>query len=198
MNASWLAAARASWRWRGQDRPPFAHPPKPGQTSVWDHPRPPALVPDSREIVIKWGNTEVARTRNAVKLLETSHPPTFYIPLSDVRRDLLRPASGNSYCEWKGPCSYVLHADPFLRQLTVRRYWSLHDGDRVLPRIAWSYPEPLEGAESIADKIAFYATGLHCTVGGEVATPQAGGFYGGWITSDLAGPFKGEPGSSGW
>lgn len=81
---------------------------------------------------------------------------------------------------------------------SLHRYWSLHDGDRVLPRIAWSYPEPLEGADSIADKIAFYATGLRCTVDGEVATPQAGGFYGGWITSDLAGPFKGEPGSSNW
>lgn len=182
MDEVWLAAARASWRWRGQERPPFADVPGPGQTSVWDHPRPPSLVSDSREIVVRWGDMEVARTKGSIKLLETSHPPTFYIPLADVRKDLLRPAPGASFCEWKGPCSY----------------WTLQDGDKQLLRVAWSYPNPLPGAESIADKIAFYAVGLQCTVGGMQVTPQSGGFYGGWITSDLTGPFKGGPGSSGW
>lgn len=178
----WLAAARDHWTWRGARRPAFAAEPGPGQESVWDYPRPPALVPDAREVTIHWHGLPVAHTRRAIRLLETSHPPSFYIPWADVDRSLLQRADGSSFCEWKGPA----------------RYWNLaHEGHR-LDRIAWSYPQPLAGAEAIADCVAFYAEGLDCRVGGQPVTPQPGGFYGGWVTPELVGPFKGGPGSSGW
>jgi uncharacterized protein (DUF427 family) len=177
-----LQRARAQWHWRGQARPPFAEVPGPGQQSVWDFPRPPQLAADEREVVVRWGDLEVARTRRAVRVLETAHPPTFYLPWNDVNRALLQPAGGGSFCEWKGPA----------------RYWSLVHGARQLPGVAWSYPQPLPGAEALADTVAFYAHDLQCSVGGQTARPQGGGFYGGWITPDLAGPFKGDAGSSGW
>ncbi len=177
-----LASARAQWRWRGQGRPPFAHAPAPGQTSVWDFPRPPELVREGREIVVRWGALEVARTSGAWAVRETAHPPTFYLPLADVNRDLLQPGGGGSFCEWKGPA----------------RYWHLVDGHRRLAHVGWSYPQPLPGAEPLVDCVAFYAHHLDCSVGGAKVIPQGGGFYGGWITPDLAGPFKGEPGSGDW
>jgi len=181
----WLRAARSHWRWRGQARPPFAATPVPGQVSVWDFPRPPRLATDGREVVVRWGDVEVARTRRAVRVLETAHPPSYYLPWDDVARHLLEPAGGGSFCEWKGPA----------------RYWSLVSpggGERRLPGVAWSYPQPLAGAEALADCVAFYPAALDCRVDGAPVTPQPGGFYGGWITPDLAGPFKGEPGSEGW
>ena len=163
-----IRAAREKWRWRGQERPPFAVAPGPGQESVWDYPRPPRLAPDTREIVIRWGDHEVARTRRALRILETSHPPTFYLPWDDVAKELLRPAEGSSFCEWKGPA----------------QYWSLVDGDRSLVKVAWSYPQPLEGAEALANRVAFYPVdALECRVDG---------------APELVGPFKGEPGSEGW
>jgi uncharacterized protein (DUF427 family) len=180
-----LQAARDHWNWRGQTRPPFAVVPGPGQVSVWDFPRPPRVVRDAREVVIRWDGFELARTRKAVLVLETSHPPGFYIPWADVNRALLQPAAGSSFCEWKGPASY----------------WSLVNNGRTLPNVAWSYPKPLadaEGAALLAGCVAFYPAQLDCTVGGETVTPQPGGFYGGWITPELTGPFKGEPGTSGW
>jgi uncharacterized protein (DUF427 family) len=179
---NWISAARAQWRWNGHERPPFATIPGPGQTSVWDFPRPPRLAPDTREVIIRWGATEIARTRHAIRVLETAHPPSFYIPWDDVARHLFRPSAGSSFCEWKGPASY----------------WTLVDGGRSLPAIAWSYPHPLEGAETLANCVAFYPRDLDCSVGGEAVSPQPGGFYGGWITPELVGPFKGEPGTSGW
>ena len=179
---TWLEAARAHWNWRGQTRPPFAVTPGPGQVSVWDFPRPPRLVSDSREVVIRWGGAEVARTRQAVLVLETAHPPSFYIPWSDVNRALLQASQGSSFCEWKGPASY----------------WSLLSEERRLPNVAWSYPKPLAGAEALADCVAFYPANLDCTVGGEKVAPQPGGFYGGWITPELVGPFKGDAGTQGW
>jgi uncharacterized protein (DUF427 family) len=178
----WAQAARDSWQWRGSVRPSFAAMPGPGQVSVWDFPRPPKVAFDTREVVVRWGEIEVARTCHAVLVLETSHPPTYYLPWADVARDLLQPAADGSVCEWKGPA----------------KYWTLVDGARRLPKVAWSYPNPLAGAEAIADCVAFYAESLKCTVGGEAVRPQPGGFYGGWITPDLAGPFKGVAGSSGW
>jgi len=178
----WLQAARDQWRWRGQQRPPFAVEPGPGQVSVWDFPRPPRLAADSREVVLRWGSTEVARTRQALCVLETGHPPSFYLPLADVARALLQPAPGGSFCEWKGPA----------------RYWSLVDGPRQLPGVAWSYPQPLAGAEALADRVAFYLGGLQGWIDGAPLLAQPGGFYGGWITPELVGPFKGGPGSEGW
>ena len=178
----WAMAARDQWRWRGEARPPFAALPGPGQISVWDFPRPPRLAPDTREVVIHWGDVEIARTRRAICVLETSHPPSFYLPWDDVAKHLLQPAPGTSFCEWKGPA----------------QYWTLVQGDRRLPGVAWSYPQPLCGAEALAKCVAFYPAELECTVDASVVLPQPGGFYGGWITPDLVGPFKGERGSEGW
>ena len=179
---AWIAAARAHWRWRGDGRPPFAATPQPGQESVWDYPRPPRIVGDRREVVIVWDGVEVVRTRDAVRVLETGHPPSFYLPLADVDRSLLEAASGGSFCEWKGPATY----------------WSLRRGTRVEPAVGWSYPQPLAGAEALAGRIAFYPASLDCRVDGAPVLPQPGGFYGGWITPELVGPFKGGPGSEGW
>ena len=149
---------------------------------MWDFPRPPLVRAEPREIVVRWGALEVARTRNAFKVLETAHPPSFYLPWKDVNAELVRPASGSSYCEWKGPA----------------RYWSLCDGNQTLARVAWSYPEPLEGAQPLADCVAFYPLHLECRVDGARVTPQPGQFYGGWVTPELVGPFKGDPGSESW
>lgn len=178
----WLRGAREHWTWRGQARPSFAQVPAPDQESVWDYPRPPRAVPDAREVIVRWRSFEIARTRSAVRVLETAHPPSFYLPWTDVDRTLLHAATGTSFCEWKGPASY----------------WSLVDGPERLDRVAWSYPSPLSGAEVFADRVAFYPASLECLVGGHRVVPQPGGFYGGWITPELAGPFKGEPGSSAW
>ena len=178
----WLQRARAHWRYTGQERPPFAHDPKPGQESVWDYPRPPRLAADTREIIVRWGARELVRTRRAIRVLETAHAPSFYLPWEDVVRDLVQPAAGTSLCEWKGPA----------------RYWSLVDGDRRLPGVGWSYPQPFAGAEALSDCVAFYPAALECEIDGCKVRPQPGGFYGGWITPELAGPFKGELGSEGW
>ena len=177
-----LEDARSQWHWRGQQRPAFAVAPSPGQQSVWDFPHPPALAADTREVVIHWGGVEIARSRRAIRVLETAHPPSFYLPWVDVARPFFEAAAGASFCEWKGPA----------------RYWSLVDGARRLDRVAWSYPQPLEGAEALADCVALYPTHLDCKVDGLPVRAQPGGFYGGWITAELTGPFKGEPGSEGW
>lgn len=181
-DAGWLDAARSHWHWRGQARPPFATPPNARQESVWDYPRPPRLEVEAREVVVRWGTRLIARSVRAMRALETAHPPSFYIPLDDISPGMLEPAEGTSLCEWKGPA----------------RYWSLVDGKRRLPRVAWSYPRPLAGSEALRDGVAFYCQALECTVGGAPVTPQPGGFYGGWITPEVVGPFKGEPGSEGW
>ena len=131
---------------------------------------------------MRWGSREVARTRRAIRVLETAHPPSFYLPWDDVARDLLVPGSGSSFCEWKGRA----------------QYWSLMDGTQRLVNVAWSYPAPEPRFASIQDTIAFYPSSLQCTVDGAPVTAQPGGFYGGWITPELAGPFKGESGSTGW
>lgn len=177
-----MKQAREAWQWRGCGRPPFAVIPLPGQESVWDYPRPPRLVCDPREVVVKWGSLEVARTTRAIRVLETAHPPSFYLPWSDVARGLFQEAAGSSYCEWKGPA----------------RYWSLAHADRRLASVAWSYPHPLAGAEALANCVAFYATVLECRVDGSLVQPQPGGFYAGWITPEVVGPFKGGPGSNAW
>jgi uncharacterized protein (DUF427 family) len=177
-----LDQARSQWRWRGDVRPPFAVRPGPGQESVWDYPRPPVLQREAREVIVRWKGRVVARTRSALRWLETAHPPCVYLPPQDVDGSLLAPASGSSFCEWKGPA----------------RYWSLADGEDRLEHVAWSYPQPFDEARAIQDHLAFYAHGLECTVDGQRVTPQPGSFYGGWITAELVGPFKGGPGTQGW
>lgn len=154
-----------------------------GQESVWDYPRPPALERSDRHIVIEHRGRVIADTRGAFRVLETSHPPTYYLPPSDIARGVLRPARGSSWCEWKGQATY----------------WDVVVGDAVLERVAWSYPQPMARFAALRDHVAFYAAPFdRCLVDDMVATPQPGGFYGGWVTPDLAGPFKGIPGSQGW
>lgn len=157
--------------------------PGPGQESVWDYPRPPRLEDTTRHIQVVVGEEVIADTCRAKRVLETSHPPTYYIPPEDVRREFLRPAPGTSWCEWKGRASY----------------YDLVVGDRVIPRAAWYYAEPMRAYGSIRNYVAFYPSKVdRCTVGGEVVRAQEGDFYGGWITSDIVGPFKGGPGTRGW
>ncbi len=170
------------WKHTGRRRPAFALAPGAGQESVWDYPRPPALAPDEREIVVRHGGVEIARTRRAVRVLETASPPTFYVPLEDVVPGVLVPADGASWCEWKGEA----------------RYWSLRTPGGLVESIAWSYSRPHDAFASIRDHVAFYPARAECFVDGERARPQAGGYYGGWVTSEIVGPFKGEPGSVGW
>ena len=153
------------------------------QESVWDYPRPPALVHDERRVVVTFAGVTIADTTRAVRILETSHPPTFYVPLDDTRRDLLRAAEGASFCEWKGAAAYV--------DVVV--------GDRTALQAGWYYPEPSQAYAALRDHVAFYAGRVdRCTVDGIEVSPQPGGFYGGWITPDVVGPFKGEPGTRGW
>jgi uncharacterized protein (DUF427 family) len=155
----------------------------PGQESVWDYPRPPRLERSTRRVRVVFAGVVVAETTRAWRVLETSHPPTWYVPREDVTSGCLRPAAGGSFCEWKGGAVY----------------FDVVAGGRVAPRAAWSYPDPTPAFAPIRDAVAFYATALDaCTVDGQPVTPQPGGFYGGWITPDVVGPFKGEPGSRGW
>ncbi|MDX1579844.1 MAG: DUF427 domain-containing protein [Gemmatimonadota bacterium] len=170
------------WRYFGQERPPFAEDPGPGQESVWDYPRPPRLEPDDREVIVSTGEVEIARTQRAVRVLETASPPAFYLPPEDVRMDLLIERPGRSACEWKG----------------TARYWSVRTGERVLEDIAWSYPDPRPDFASLRDYVSFYPGRVACRVGGERVEPQPGGFYGGWVTSEIVGPVKGAPGTGGW
>lgn len=149
---------------------------------MWDYPRPPRLAVDEREVVVKCGQLVVATTRRAIRVLETASPPTFYLPWTDVVPGLLEAAAGTSWCEWKGEA----------------RYWTLAGAGRRLERVAWSYPAPRSGFAAIREHVAFYASRLDCFVAGEPVRPQPGAFYGGWITAEVVGPFKGEPGTSGW
>lgn len=164
-------------------RHPQPDPIAPGQESVWDYPRPPRLEPTSASIEIVLGGQVVARTTAAWRVLETSHPPTYYLPPEAFEPGVLRPAEGASWCEWKGEASY----------------YDLVRGEVVAPRAGWTYLRPTTGFEAIAGAVAVMAAPMdRCSVDGETVSPQPGGFYGGWITSTVAGPFKGIPGSHGW
>ncbi|MFB9731002.1 DUF427 domain-containing protein [Ornithinimicrobium kibberense] len=166
-----------------QRRHPRPGRPGPGQESVWDYPRPPRVEPSEALVVVELGGTTVARTTRSLRVLETSHPPTYYLPRAAFVPGVLRPTDGSSFCEWKGAASYL----------------DLVAGGRTAARAAWTYPDPSPGFEALRDHVALYP-GLvdRCLVDGEVVEPQPGGFYGGWITSAVVGPFKGEPGTWGW
>jgi uncharacterized protein (DUF427 family) len=162
---------------------PEPHPAAPGQESVWTYPRPAIAEASTARVVIEHRGVVVADTRASIRTLETSHPPSYYIPPADVRAGVLRRAAGSSFCEWKGAAVY----------------WDVVIGDVVLPRVGWSYPTPTAAFAMLRDHIAFYAAPFdRCSVDGEAVVPQPGAFYGGWITGALAGPFKGVPGSQGW
>ena len=178
----WALRARSTWRYRGQERPPFAVVPEPGQESVWDYPRPPKIESDVREVVVRVGAHEIARSRQSVRLLETASPPTFYVPPDDVRTEFLEMEAGVSRCEWKGEA----------------HYWSVIALGRNVKAAAWSYANPLPGYELIRGYSSFYPSLVECAVDAISVVAQPGRFYGGWVTPELVGPFKGEPGSEGW
>ncbi|RHA42620.1 DUF427 domain-containing protein [Cellulomonas rhizosphaerae] len=159
-------------------------PPAPGQESVWDYPRPPRVEQSAASITVELGGVVVARTTTSWRVLETSHPPTYYLPRSAFAPGALREADGASWCEWKGQAAYL----------------DVVGGEGVVaPGAAWTYPAPSRGYDVLAGAIAVMPAAMdRCTVDGEVVVPQAGGFYGGWITSRVVGPFKGERGTHGW
>lgn len=151
--------------------------------SVWDYPRPPRVEATNEAITIQFAGVEVARTSRALRVLETSHPPTYYLPKADVRVDLLTRNAASSVCEFKGRA----------------RYYDLSVDGKVSPSACWEYPEPGPGYEALVDHLCFYASRVdECRVAGEVVAAQEGDFYGGWITSGVRGPFKGGPGTRGW
>ncbi len=166
----------------------FASRPRPdpvgsGDESVWDYPRPPRLESEPRRIVVVLGGVTVVDTTQALRVLETSHPPTYYLPPGDFTAGTLVAATGTSYCEWKG----------------VARYWSVRAGGREAVRAGWSYPQPTPGYADLVDHVALYCAAMdRCEVGDEPARPQPGGFYGGWVTSWVKGPYKGDPQTLGW
>lgn len=157
--------------------------PQPGQESVWDYPRPPRLESTSVHLEIIYNQVKIADTTKAYRVLETSHPPVYYFPADDIEMQYLKPAQGESFCEWKG----------------VANYYDLTVAGKTAAKVAWYYPQPTDDFQAIANYVAFYPAPMDiCLVDGEAVTPQPGGFYGGWITSNIIGPFKGEPGTWGW
>ncbi|TFD84951.1 DUF427 domain-containing protein [Cryobacterium serini] len=151
----------------------------PGQESVWDYPRPPRVEHTGEHITIELDGVTVADTRDVVRVLETSHPPVYYLPRGAFTPGVLQPDAGHSYCEFKGAAGY------------------LSVGSRA--RSAWFYPTPNAGFESITDRVAVYPGSMdRCTVDGETVRAQDGDFYGGWITEKIVGPFKGAAGTTGW
>lgn len=168
------------WNYRGQGRPEFAEEPAAGQESVWDYPRPPVAEPCACRVEVRDGDTLLARTTASYRVKETASPPTFYLPPDDVREELLVRAPGRSTCEWKGTASYfALARDPDIP-------------------VAWVYARPRARFDRIAKYYAFYPGRIACYVDAERVEPQPGRFYGGWITSGVVGPFKGEPGTGHW
>jgi len=157
--------------------------PKPGQESVWDYPRPPRLEKVADRLLVICNGHTIANSLAGYRVLETSHPPVYYIPPGDLQMAFLERAPGQSWCEFKG------HA----------AYWSLSVAGKRSDSAAWSYPAPSPGFADIAGHLAFYASRVdECWVGDERVQAQAGDFYGGWITSRVVGPFKGGAGTRGW
>ena len=157
--------------------------PGPGQESVWDYPRPPRLEETDERVKVVFGGVTLAYTARAKRVLETSHPPVYYIPPEDIRTEYLTLARGTSFCEWKG----------------AARYYDVSTEERMERRAAWFYPDPVPAYRDLKHYVAFYPSLMDaCWVGGEKVRAQEGDFYGGWITSDIVGPFKGGSGTWGW
>lgn len=157
--------------------------PGPGEESVWDYPRPPKLQVSDKHVAVIFDGTTIADTIRAKRILETSHPPVYYIPRGDVDMNFLEQESGGSYCEWKGQANY----------------FSVTSENHSSAKAAWSYSSPNKKYAKIKDHIAFYPHKMDaCFVDGEEVRAQEGSFYGGWITDDIVGPFKGGAGTVGW
>ena len=157
--------------------------PRPGQESVWDYPRPPRWETVSKQIRVVVNGISIVDSGNAKRVLETSHPPVYYIPPEDIRMDLMAASERQTWCEWKGWACY----------------FDIVLNERRIPSAAWAYSSPTHSFEPIRNHLAFYPHLMDaCYVGEEQVQAQAGGFYGGWITNNIVGPFKGEPGTKGW
>ncbi len=157
--------------------------PGPGQESVWDYPRPPRLEDSDKRIKVVFGGVTLAYTTRAKRILETSHPPVYYVPPEDIRMEHLTLTEGTSFCEWKG----------------AARYYDVETDERTVSRAAWFYPNPVPAYASLEDHVAFYSSLMDaCWVDGEKVQAQEGDFYGGWITSKILGPFKGGLGTRSW
>jgi uncharacterized protein (DUF427 family) len=156
---------------------------EPGQESVWDYPRPPRIEDSGRHILVIFNGVMIADTQRAKRVLETSHPPVYYIPPEDVRLEYMTATDRATFCEWKGQAAY----------------YSIIVGERTAANAAWFYPRPTAEFASIKDYVAFYPSMMDaCLVDGEPVQSQPGDFYGGWITRDIVGPFKGGAGTAGW
>ena len=162
---------------------PTPDPVGPGQESVWSYPRPPVVAPTGEHVVVEFDGRIVADTREALRVLETSHPPSYYLPMSAVDPSLLGHNPRRTFCEFKGEAAYV----------------DLASGERRSELAGWYYPRPTPGFEALADHLTFYPSRVdRCLVDGEVVTASDSDFYGGWITSRVVGPFKGAPGTAWW
>jgi len=173
-----ILAARQHWRWRGQERPPFAEPVGDGEESVWDFPRPPRLETVELPLRVVHGEHTLARSERGRRVCETAGAPTYYFPPEDVDESQLRVVPGASLCEWKG----------------IATGFSVPG----VQRAAWCYAQTFAEFSAIAGWYAFYPGALACYVGDERVEPQPGGYYGGWVTRSLRGPIKGEAGSEAW
>lgn len=158
--------------------------PKAGQESVWDYPRPPALQPVTKTIEVCFADTLIIRTNRAYRVLETSHPPVYYLPPADlIKPEYLVATASKSHCEWKGASTY----------------YNVAVADQVAADAAWCYHEPTKSFAAIRGYLAFYAQKMDkCLIDEVLVEPQPGGFYGGWVTPEIVGPFKGVPNSWGW
>jgi uncharacterized protein (DUF427 family) len=157
--------------------------PGPGQESVWDYPRPPRLERSTASIEIEFGGVTIVRTTSSFRVLETSHPPVHYVPIADVLAGVLKASPRHSWCEWKGEADY----------------FDVAAGERFEAAAAWTYPVPTARFGELVDHVAFYPSRMDvCRLGGELVVAQPGDFYGGWRTSAVVGPFKGDPGTGGW
>lgn len=177
----WILAARR--KWDGAPRPDNIVVPGPGQESVWEYPRPPRLEPVSPRVRVEHAGETIADSGRALRVCETASAPTYYVPLDDVDNASLLLLVQTSLCEWKGEAAY----------------YDIVAGGKRASAAAWSYPEPYPGFEEIGGWISFMPQRVDaCWVGEHRVTPQPGGFYGGWVTPDLTGPIKGEPGTGHW
>ncbi len=157
--------------------------PQPGQESVWDYPRPPRLEPSSKPVQVIFNGETIADSQGAYRVLETSHPPVYYIPPEDIKMAYLHPVNRQTFCEWKG----------------IGSYYTVQVGEEQALSCAWYYPQPTADFADIKDYVAFYPSRMEaCYVDGEEVQAQPGDFYGGWVTKEIVGPFKGEQGSWGW
>lgn len=157
--------------------------PQAGQESVWDYPRPPRLEQTDRQIVVIFNGVVIAETRRPIRILETSHPPAYYLSPEDVQMAYFKPLTRTTFCEFKGMASY----------------YDIQVGDKVASAAAWTYRTPSTGYAALKDYISLYVGRMDkVTLNGEQVRPQAGNFYGGWITDEIVGPFKGDAGTNGW